>query len=137
MSTDMSDTTMERPPIGLIACVRYGPTASTAGRIENVDTSHWISRALALARTPVENRARVVRMSVTSGTGEYCAYCHKRIDASAVEYEVEAYVAAGLRTLHFHRICLHLWEELLPHSSMDVNADTQGGAAGKPSRVPQ
>jgi hypothetical protein len=61
-------------------------------------------------------------MSVYPGTGGLCAYCHKRIDAGAVEYEVEAYVAAGLRTLHFHRICLHLWEELLSQGATTFDA---------------
>ena len=64
------------------------------------------------SRVHVENRTRVVRMGVGSGNGDYCAYCHKQINADAVEYEVDAYVAAGLRNLHFHRICFHLWETL-------------------------
>jgi hypothetical protein len=69
---------------------------------------------------PIENRAGVVRVSVGSGTGGECAYCHKRIDPQTVEYEVDAYIPAGLRTLHFHRVCLHLWEELPSQRVMDV-----------------
>lgn len=66
------------------------------------------------ARTiPIENRSRMVGLSVSSGTGGECAYCHKEIRADSVDYKVDAYVAAGLRTLHFHRICLHLWEPLM------------------------
>jgi len=52
-------------------------------------------------------------MSVNAGTGGLCAYCEKEIQTQSVEYEVDAYVGAGLRTLHFHRVCLHLWEALL------------------------
>lgn len=51
-------------------------------------------------------------MSLSRGTGEQCAYCHKEIQPEAVAYEVHAHVAAGLRSLHFHRICLHMWEGL-------------------------
>ena len=61
------------------------------------------------------------------GTGGQCAYCHKRIDRETVEYEVDAYIPAGLRTLHFHRVCLHLWEEPPSQRSMDVGPGT--GAA--------
>jgi hypothetical protein len=52
---------------------------------------------------------------------EECAYFHKLIEA-AVELEVDAYVAARLRTLHFHRICLRLWESLLSQESADLNS---------------
>lgn len=79
------------------------------------------------APAPIENRAGVVRVSVSSGTGGQCAYCHKRIDRETVEYEVDAYIPAGLRTLHFHRVCLHLWEELPSQRVMDVAPAT--GAA--------
>lgn len=79
------------------------------------------------APAPIENRAGVVRVSVSAGTGGQCAYCHKRIDRETVEYEVDAYIPAGLRTLHFHRVCLHLWEELPSQRVMDVAPAT--GAA--------
>jgi hypothetical protein len=69
-----------------------------------------MSKVLPPSTAPIENSARVVRMSVSSGTGVNCAYCHKVITAETVEYKVVAYVPAGLRTLHFHRVCLHLWE---------------------------
>jgi hypothetical protein len=79
----------------------------------NVDGTNWISRAMSIATVPLENRSRVAQMSVGAGTGSACAYCQKRIEPESVEYEVDAYVAAGLRTLHFHRVCLHLWEAVL------------------------
>jgi len=79
-----------------------------------VDATNWIWRGLQPAAPPViENRARIVRMNVNTGTGGPCAYCEKEIQRESVEYEVDAYVGAGLRTLHFHRVCLHLWEALL------------------------
>ena len=92
--------------------------------IANVDTSNWISKVLPFATAPIENRARLVRVSVSSGTGGRCAYCHKQIDRQTVEYEVDAHIPAGLRTLHFHRVCLHLWEELPSQRVMDVGAAT-------------
>jgi len=79
-----------------------------------VDATNWIWRGLQPAAPPaIENRARIVRMTVNAGTGGPCAYCDKEIQTQSVEYEVDAYVGAGLRTLHFHRVCLHLWEALL------------------------
>lgn len=78
-----------------------------------MDPTNWISRGLQPSTPPVENRERIVRVSVSSGTGERCAYCHKDIHAGGVAYEADTYVAAGLRTFHFHRVCLHLWEALL------------------------
>lgn len=89
-----------------------------------MNTANWIARALPSAPAPVENRAAVVRVSAGYGTGRQCAYCHKRIDRETVEYAVDAYIAAGLRTLHFHRVCLHLWEELPSQRVMDVGAGT-------------
>jgi hypothetical protein len=78
-----------------------------------VDATNWIWRGLQPAAPPaIENRGRIVRMDVSAGTGGHCAYCEKEIHPQSVEYEVEAYVGAGLRTLHFHRVCLHLWEAL-------------------------
>jgi len=82
--------------------------------VTTVDATNWIWRGLQPAAPPViENRARIVSMAVSRGTGGRCAYCEKEIQPQSVEYEVEAYVGAGLRTLHFHRVCLHLWEALL------------------------
>lgn len=83
-------------------------------RTITVDATNWIWRGLQPAAPPViENRARIVRMNVSPGTGGPCAYCEKEIQTESVEYEVDAYVGGGLRTLHFHRVCLHLWEALL------------------------
>lgn len=75
----------------------------------------WISRAGPQATLGIQNRAQVVRKRIRLGANEECAYCRKRVAADAVEFEVEAYVPAGLRTLHFHRVCLPLWEGLLAH----------------------
>lgn len=77
-----------------------------------MDLPNWISRAVRSSAVQIENRARVLRMDVDSGNGDYCAYCHKQINADDTEYDVDAYVAAGLRNLHFHRVCFHLWESL-------------------------
>ena len=66
------------------------------------DDAAWMELALEQAR-----------MAASAGTGGHCAYCEKEIHPQSVEYEVEAFVGAGLRTLHFHRVCLHLWEALL------------------------
>jgi hypothetical protein len=85
-------------------------------RIAGMDTGSWISRAQLPPTPSIDNCERVVRMRARAGTDEECAYCHKLIEA-AVELEVDAYLAAGLRTLHFHRICLHLWESLLSQES--------------------
>lgn len=86
-----------------------------------MDATNWISRAQTPAAALIENRARVVEVTVTSGTGGPCAYCHKQINPECPAYEVEAYVAAGLRTLQFHRVCLHLWETLTQPATMDAD----------------
>ena len=77
-----------------------------------MDRTSWISRVPPSSPGAADNRSRVVRMNIGAGTGAHCAYCHKQIQPDAVEYEVDVYVAAGLRTKHFHRVCLHLWEAL-------------------------
>jgi hypothetical protein len=75
-----------------------------------VDTSHWIERSEFAHSAQLDNRARVLALRIRTGSGMECAYCHKPIGADAVEHEVDAMVLAGLRVLHFHRICQHLWE---------------------------
>ena len=77
-----------------------------------MESSNWISRGRQSYTPAVDNRARVVRMAVSAGEGRLCVYCHKRIQPKDVEYEVDVYITAGLRTLQFHRVCLHLWEAL-------------------------
>jgi hypothetical protein len=72
-----------------------------------MNTSSWIERSEPVR---VDNRARILALTVRTGTGIECAYCHKPIGAEAVEHEVEAFVMARMRVLHFHRICQHLWE---------------------------
>jgi hypothetical protein len=71
---------------------------------------HWIRRAAPEALAGVGNRASVVGITVCAGNGAACDYCHKEIAAGAVEFRVEAIFHAELRTLHFHRICHHMWE---------------------------
>jgi hypothetical protein len=79
-----------------------------------MDANSRIRIGLQPATLPaIENRARIVRMSIHSGRGERCAYCASEIHTEAVEYQVDAYIGAKLRSLSFHRVCLHLWEELL------------------------
>ena len=69
----------------------------------------WIKRAHAAAAAP-ENRTRILAVAREHGTGNECAYCHKPIQPSAVEHRIEAIVLGAVRTLHFHRVCHHLWE---------------------------
>lgn len=73
---------------------------------------NWINLSEFAQAACVENRARVLGLTVRAGSGAECAYCHKAIEPEAVEYEVEALVLAGQRVLHFHRVCQHLWESL-------------------------
>jgi hypothetical protein len=72
-----------------------------------MSTSRWIEGAKA---GDIDNRARIMTLTVTDGSGVECAYCHKPIEPGAVEHQVEAFVLARLRVLHFHRLCQHLWE---------------------------
>jgi hypothetical protein len=80
---------------------------------KQMNTLDQTSKGVPARTIPIENRSRLVGLTVSSGTGGECAYCHKEIHADAVQYTVEVYVATALRTLHFHRICLHLWEPLI------------------------
>jgi hypothetical protein len=75
-----------------------------------MSTPHWIERSEFARSAQVDNRTRVLALRVRMGSGTECAYCHKPIGAETVEHEVDAMVFAGLRVLHFHRICQHLWE---------------------------
>jgi len=113
------------------ACAKV--VATTEFWNSNLATPNWIARALSLAAAPIENRARVVRMSIGPGTGGSCAYCHKRIEPESVDYAVDAYVATRLRSLHFHRICLHLWEAMLSHSP----AEASPAGAADPGTSPE
>ena len=70
---------------------------------------NWMPQSMDARTANFENRARIVRLTIDRGHGAECAYCHKRIGAEEPDYEVEAFVLAGLRTLHFHRACHHLW----------------------------
>jgi hypothetical protein len=72
-----------------------------------MSTSRWVESARA---GDIDNRSRILALTVRSGTGIECAYCHKPIGSEAVEHQVEAFVLSRLRVLHFHRICHHLWE---------------------------
>ncbi len=93
---------------------------------------HWMKRASAATLATLnasENRTRVLALAVRAGSGAPCSYCHKSIDATAVEYEVQAYVHTKVRTLHFHRICHHLWE------SIRSDRPTSGGSSGYQHRT--
>lgn len=72
-------------------------------------TQNWIDRPTARAAR-FDSRPRVVAVTPSVGTGLECAYCHKTIGTDTVDYEVEALVLGRLRTLHFHRLCQHLWD---------------------------
>jgi hypothetical protein len=75
-----------------------------------MDSRNWIARAAAHSGGVVNNRARIMALNVGKGTGAECAYCHKPITCEQIEYQVEAFVLSGLRTLRLHRLCHHLWE---------------------------
>jgi len=72
-----------------------------------MSTSRWIESAKSV---DIDNRARILAMTVRAGSGVECAYCHKPIGPGSVEHEVEAVVLTKPRVLHFHRVCQHLWE---------------------------
>jgi hypothetical protein len=76
-----------------------------------MNTSNWMMRSPAWQAARVENRARILSLTVSDGSGNECAYCRKPIGAGAVEHQVETLVITGVRTLCFHRICHHLWED--------------------------
>lgn len=70
----------------------------------------WITRSRDAGAAALENRTRILVVAQEPGTGGACAYCHKPIEPTAIEHRVEAVVLGGVRTLHFHRVCQHLWE---------------------------
>ena len=74
-----------------------------------METFNWLARATPHLEQTADG-ARIITLNVGKGTGAECAYCHKTIDPTQLDYTVEAFVLAGLRTLHFHRACHHLWE---------------------------
>jgi hypothetical protein len=73
---------------------------------------NWLSKTTADPATRIENRARIVRLTVGVGDGTECDYCHKEILPEAVQYEVDAVLLGGERTIRFHRLCHHLWESM-------------------------
>jgi hypothetical protein len=75
-----------------------------------MNTSSWIERVEPALAVRIDNRARILKLTVREGSGVACAYCNKPIGSDSVEHEVEAFVLASPRLLHFHRICQHLWE---------------------------
>ncbi len=75
----------------------------------------WIAKSQEGRAGSFENRMRVITVTERRGTGNECVYCHKAIDALAVEHCVEAAGPGGVRTLHFHRVCHHLWESQETH----------------------
>jgi hypothetical protein len=75
-----------------------------------MERRNWIARASADLTGFADNRARIVALHIGKGTGVACDYCHKPISGAQIEYQVEAFVLAGLKALRFHRVCHHLWE---------------------------
>jgi len=73
-------------------------------------TTSWIRRVPDGSAVFLENRTRTLTVTEGHGTGHDCAYCHRTIEPAAVERCVQASVLGGVRTLHFHRVCHHLWE---------------------------
>jgi hypothetical protein len=82
------------------------------GNRMSMNAEHWIMRAAPEALAGVGNRARVIELQIVAGSGAECDYCHRSIGANATEYEVKAIIFNGTRTLHFHRLCHHLWEAM-------------------------
>jgi hypothetical protein len=81
--------------------------------VSKMSAANPTSGAIPARTVPIENRSRMVRLSRTHGRGGECDYCRKTIRPDSIQYQVDARVPAGLRTLQFHRICLHLWETLM------------------------
>ncbi len=78
-----------------------------------MSAQNWIDRSG--GRAPrIENRARILAVTTSVGSGTECAYCHKPIATDTVDYEVEALLLGQLRTLHFHRVCKYLWDASAP-----------------------
>lgn len=75
-----------------------------------MDNRSWIEKSQDGRAALLENRARILTVTAAPGTGNDCAYCHKTIAPVSVEHRVEATVLGKVRTLHFHRVCHHLWE---------------------------
>jgi hypothetical protein len=77
-----------------------------------MNSDHWMMRAAPEALVGIGNRASVVELKVVPGSGAECDYCRRSIEISATEYRVDAIVYTEPRTLHFHRLCHHLWESM-------------------------
>lgn len=73
----------------------------------------WVASARGAAAA-LGNRTTILAVTQGHGSGGECAYCHKPIEPSAVEHRIEALVSGAVRTLHFHRVCHHLWESHEP-----------------------
>ena len=78
-----------------------------------MSSSTWIDRSEFVGAARIDNRTRILSLTVHNGTGETCAYCHRPIAPEAVEHEVQATMRAVPRVLHFHRVCQHLWENVV------------------------
>jgi hypothetical protein len=75
-----------------------------------MDNLNWMAKLHDGRAVSFENRTRILAVTTARGTGGNCAYCGKRIDPLSVEHRIQAIVRGGVRTLHFHRVCHHLWE---------------------------
>ena len=44
------------------------------------------------------------------GSGQPCALCDKPVSSNEMEYEIEASVDGGVRSLRFHVVCEAIWQ---------------------------
>jgi hypothetical protein len=88
----------------------------------------WIARSQDGRAAFFENRTRILAVTTERGTGRNCAYCDKKIEPMSVEHRIEAIVRGGVRTLHFHRVCHHLWES---HEQDQSAAEASAGAEAR------
>jgi hypothetical protein len=89
-----------------------------------MDNVSWIAKLQDAGAGFFENRTRILAVTTERGTGQNCAYCYKAIDPMSVEHRIEAIVRGGVRTLHFHRVCHHLWES---HEQDESGGDASAG----------
>jgi len=91
-----------------------------------MESLSWMAKLQQGRAGSFENRTRVLAVTTERGTGRNCAYCDKRIDPLSIEHRIQAIVRGAVRTLHFHRVCHHLWESHEQDQSCgDVSAATE------------
>lgn len=80
------------------------------------ETEATRSRSSSLHRKPRDPRttsiyrARELRLWGGHGRGAECDECHRRIEASQTDFEVEAELDGLQVILHFHRECYDSWK---------------------------